>query len=143
MCSSDLTAVPLQQSQTGVGAHITYSGTWVSTAQTLSYGGSYRQSTVTGNYLQITGVQARRLALVVSKCATCGSVSVTWTPNGGAAVSLGTVSMVSTTAAFKQVVNLGTAAFASVQTGTLKVTVNSTGGKPVRIEGIGITKSGA
>lgn len=136
------TAIPLHQGQTGTGQPLVYSGAWTPTASVGSYLGSYRQTTTTGAFVQVANVQARRLALVVTRCPTCGSVSVTWTPTVGAAVNLGTISLVNAATLNKQVVNLGAAPFASVQTGTLKVTVNSTGGKPVRIEGIGITKSG-
>lgn len=136
------TAVPLHHGQTGTGQPLVYSGVWAPVTNAASYLGSYRQTTATGAFVQVAGVQARRLALVVSKCPTCGSVAVTWTPTGGSAVSLGTISLVNAATLAKQVVNLGSAPFATVQTGTLKITVNSTGAKPVRLEGIGITKSG-
>jgi len=136
------TAVPLHHGQTGTGQPLVYSGVWAPVTNAASYLGSYRQTTATGAFVQVAGVKARRLALVVSKCPTCGSVAVTWTPTGGSAVSLGTISLVNAATLAKQVVNLGSAPFATVQTGTLKITVNSTGAKPVRLEGIGITKSG-
>jgi WD40-like Beta Propeller Repeat len=86
-----------------------------STAYTYN---TYSRATATGKTFTRTGVQARRVAVVVTTCSTCGSIDV-W----HAGVYLGRVSLVNTATRAKQVrwLPLGT-----VKTGTLTIrTVNA------------------
>jgi hypothetical protein len=60
--------------------------------------GTYSRATATARAFVRTGIQARRLAVVVTTCATCGSIDVTH-----AGVYLGRISLTSTTTRVKQV----------------------------------------
>jgi hypothetical protein len=84
-----------------------------------------------GRVLSITGVKAKRLALVVKKVANGGTVKVTF-----AGDSLGSFSLQGT--GKRKVVALKT--FGSVRTGTLKITVTSADGKLVSIDGLVVAK---
>jgi hypothetical protein len=76
-----------------------------------------------------TGVKAKYVYLVVSKCASCGTLQVRWNGNVTANVSL-----YSPTTVRKQVVKVVN--LASAQTGTISATVTSSGGKSATIEGL-------
>jgi hypothetical protein len=80
-------------------------------------------------------VIARRIALVASRCSTCGTVKVYW--NG---VLRSTVSLKAATTQRRVVIEL--LSFAAPTKGTLSVVVATTG-KPVSIEGLAVSKSRA
>ena len=79
-----------------------------------------------------SGVKAKSVALVVTKCKACGSVKVYW--NG---VYKKTITLTASSTKRKQVVSL--LSFGSVTSGTLKLVVASSG-KTVSIEGLGVSK---
>ena len=95
----------------------------------------YRQTATnafsTSRSLSLTRVQARRISLVASTCATCGAVGVYW--NG---TLLRTVSLRSTTVKHRQVITV--ADLGVVRTGT--VTIRTLNGRTVRIDGLGIAR---
>jgi hypothetical protein len=125
------TAIPLRSDQ------IAYSsGTgWARASLSSAYAGFYYRTTTLGAKATRTGMVAKRIALVASRCPTCGSVKVYW--NG---TYQKTIALTAATTLRKQTVDLLT--FAAPTTGTLTIEV-STSGKPVVIEGLAISKSGA
>lgn len=84
-----------------------------------------------GAVLTRSNIKAKRLALVVQKTATSGTVKVTF-----AGQDLGSFSLQGD--GKKKVVNLAT--FGSVKTGTLTIKVTSADGKPVNIDGLVVAK---
>jgi Tol biopolymer transport system component len=123
------TAIPLVASQ------LAYTGSWKNVTNASAYGGTYRQATATNASFTKTGVKAKRLALVVGTCSTCGTVKVYWNN-----VLKATVALTSATTKYKQIKAEVLLSSSSVQTGTVKVVVSSSG-KPVRIEGLAVSKS--
>jgi hypothetical protein len=103
---------------------------WSSRAGSSFYLGTASKSTVRGSTLTLSGVRARTLALVASRCGSCGRVKVKW--NG---TLLKTISLRSSSTQRKRLLSVAT--FGSVQTGTLVIRVVSRG-KPVLIEGLGV-----
>jgi len=84
-----------------------------------------------GAMLTRSNIKAKRLALVVQKTATSGTVKVTF-----AGQDLGSFNLQGD--GKKKVVNLAT--FGSVKTGTLTIKVTSADGKPVNIDGLAVVK---
>ena len=120
------TAIPLDD------AVMTASGTWTrSTAATGYYLNSFSASTASGATLQMSGLQAKRLGLLVTKSPTAGTIQILWND-----VLLQQVSLTASTTIKRALITL--APFASVQTGTLKVKVVSSG-KRVEIDGLGVS----
>jgi hypothetical protein len=76
----------------------------------------------------LRGVQGRRLALLATRCPTCGTVQVFW--NG---TLLKQVSLAAATLEKKQLLALGP--FPSLQEGTVRIRVSSSG-RPVKIDGL-------
>lgn len=97
------------------------------------YRGTYSGSTTRGATLTRPGVQARRLALVATKCPGCGVVDV---KVGG--TLLKRVNLNATTTKKRQMIALGT--FPGVVAGTITITV-VTSGKPVFIDGLGVSRN--
>lgn len=97
------------------------------------YQGTYASSLAKGATLTRTGVQAKRLALVATKCPTCGAVEVRM---GG--TLLKKVSLAAATTQKKQLIPL--ASFPGVVAGTVTITV-ATSGKPVFIDGLGVSRN--
>ena len=123
------TAIPLRSDQ------LTKSGTWTKSSSSSAYGGFYYRTTALGAKVTRTGVVARRIALVATRCSSCGSVKVFW--NG---VYQKTVALTASGSVRKQAVEL--LSFATATTGTLTLEV-STAGKAVIVEGLAISKSSA
>jgi hypothetical protein len=92
--------------------------------------GTVTSTTKEGKTLTRKGVQAKRLALVVQKTLSSGSVRVTF----GDKV-LGSFSLKGR--GKHRVINLAT--FSEVKTGTVRITVTSKG-KPVNIDGLAVVK---
>jgi hypothetical protein len=105
-------------------------GTWTLGASASDYRGTNVRSTVKNAALTRTTVSAKRLAIIATTCATCGTINVYW-----GATLIKSLNLHSTTTVHKVVLAVTT--FAAVQTGTLKITVTSTG-KPVIIDGLAI-----
>lgn len=108
-----------------------------SSAWVRSTGSSYYQGTVTrtstkGAVLTRASVRASRLALVVTKCPTCGSVGVYL-----GSTLIGKVSLTRSTKASRVLVVLP--AF-SLRSGTVTIKV-LTSGRPVLIEGLGVFRA--
>jgi DNA-binding beta-propeller fold protein YncE len=97
------------------------------------YRGTYSGSTSQGAMLTRTGVQAKRLALVATRCPGCGVVDVRM---GG--TLLKKVSLASTTTKRRQIIPV--ASFAGVVSGTVTITV-ATSGKPVFIDGLAVSRN--
>ena len=77
---------------------------------------------------------AKRIAILVTKCPTCGSIQVFW--NG---VLKATFNLNAASTLFKQLVTVPT--FASVQSGTLRIVVSSATGSAVEIDGVGFSQT--
>jgi Tol biopolymer transport system component len=109
------------------------SGWTRATGQTGYYQGTSSTSFAKGATLSLAGVQAKRLALVATTCRNCGKVQVLL---GGTAI--GTVNLASRNTQTEQV--LSVASFSAVQTGTVTLKV-TTAGKPVIIDGLGVSRN--
>lgn len=106
------------------------SGSWSAGTGSVYYRSTYVRSSTSGARLIRTGVVARRIALVVTTCPTCGSVKVYW-----GSTLLRTMSLVSTTMVNRRLLSVTT--FTSVRTGTLTIKVSSSGHKVI-IDGVAI-----
>lgn len=89
--------------------------------------GTYSRATTTARTFTRTGIQARRLAVVVTTCPTCGSIDVTH-----AGVYLGRISLTSTTTRVKQLRWL--LLQSTTRTGTVSLRTLNT--RPVVIDGL-------
>ncbi|MEI7742828.1 MAG: hypothetical protein WCK58_03635 [Chloroflexota bacterium] len=116
------TAVPLDERS------MTRSTGWTAGTGAAYYKSTYLKTTKLGARLARTGVQARRIAIVVTTCPTCGKVSVYL-----GSTLLKTVSLVSATTVNKKVITIAT--FATVRTGTIAIKVVSSG-KKVLVDGL-------
>jgi len=96
------------------------------------YSGTYTKAVRTGLSLTRSGVTTRRIVLVATRCASCGSVSVYI---GSSLV--GTVSLYSSTTRRQDFVSLPL--MSSMHSGT--VTIRTTSAKPVEIDGIAFRRS--
>ncbi|HVM19729.1 MAG TPA: S8 family serine peptidase [Egibacteraceae bacterium] len=114
----------LAMSKTGKKSH------WKTVKAAALYRGAARSTTTKGATLTAKTVQTRRLSLVATRCATCGSVQVLWKGK-----SLGTFSLAGK-AANKVVIPIKT--FKKVETGALVVKV-TTAKKTVTIDGIAVS----
>ena len=121
------TALPLRNTQ------LSHSGSWTKKTASGHYLNGYSISFKKGSELVRTGVQAKRLALVVTRCSGCGSVKVFF--NG---VLLKRVYLAASSTQKKKVVKV--AGFGSVKKGTVRIRVASSG-KPVKIEGLGAARA--
>jgi hypothetical protein len=65
-------AVPLRSD------HLTYSSTWLSSASSDAYGGQFMWTTSKGAMAIRANVRGERIAIVATKCPTCGSLRVYW-----------------------------------------------------------------
>ncbi len=117
------TALPLRNTQ------LSHKGSWAKKTGSGYYLSSYSLSYRKGSEVVRTGVAARRIALLVTKCPGCGTVQVFF--NG---TSLKKASLASSVTRKKQLVYV--MPFSSLRSGTVKVRVVSAG-KPVRVEGLG------
>ena len=122
------TAIPLKADQ------VTYTGAWTKSFAASAYGGFYFRTTALGAKITQSGIVAQRISLVATTCSSCGSVKVYW--NG---LYQKTVSLTAATTARKQIIDL--LAFSGTATGTL--TLVTTSGQPVLVEGLAISKTRA
>lgn len=121
--SERCTATPLDDRM------LTRTSAWTRGTSSSYYLGTFTSTKTYGAYLTRTGVQAKHLALLVTKCASCGKVKVSL--NG---TTLGTFDLHSSTTKRKQIVGVKT--FSAVQTGTLKIQSVSPTGKAVYVDGV-------
>jgi hypothetical protein len=105
-----------------------YSSGWIQVAAADAWGGTAAVTTAPGATANRTRLAAKHVYLVVTKCPTCGSVAVSWKGN-----VVATLSLAAPTTVRGAIVKV--AGFSSVQTGALKITVTSTAGRPVVLEG--------
>jgi hypothetical protein len=121
------TAVPLDDTRMAPSAG------WTRVASGASgyFDSSYSRSSTRGAALTFGTAQAKRLALLVTKSPTAGSIQVLW--NG---TVLAQLNLAASTTTKKSLVQLPP--FASVQSGTVTVKVVSTG-KPVEIDALGVS----
>jgi hypothetical protein len=94
---------------------------------------TYSTAARKGAALVLRGVQGRRLALLATRCPTCGTVQVFW--NG---TLLKQVSLAAATLEKKQLLALGP--FPSLQEGTVRIRVSSSG-RPVKIDGLAVSRA--
>jgi hypothetical protein len=106
------TAVPLDDRA------LTASASWVRGTGSGFFDGTFSRSSTAGGKLEKTGIQARRISVLVEKCPTCGSLRAYW-----GTTLLGTWSLAAST--MQKMVYLRVANFSSVRTGTLKLFVSS------------------
>ena len=104
---------------------------WSKLTTAAAFAGFGYRSTTHGAKMTRTGVVATRLYLVATKCAACGTVQARW--NG---TVIANVDLKNSTTVRRQVISLRS--FTSQKTGTLTLTVTSTTGKSVTIEGLGV-----
>jgi hypothetical protein len=94
---------------------------------------SYSVSSRPGAALTKTGVRTRRIAVVATKCATCGTLGVYWK-----GTLLKKLNLAASSTAKKQLITVAT--FGSSRSGTVKLVVLSSG-RPVIVEGLGVSAS--
>ena len=112
---------------------LAYTGPWTRTSLPSFYGGFAYQTTTQGAWLNLTGVVAKRLALLATKCPTCGLLRFSWK-----GMNQSIVSLEAPTTRHRQSVDLWFSALTDTSTVMLEV-ISS--GKPVIIEGLAISKS--
>jgi hypothetical protein len=105
---------------------------WSRTAWNLFYRGTATETTKAGSYLTRPGSAVSRVAVVATRCPTCGTVGVY--VNGA---SVGSVNLYSATTVRQSVVALPPFAY---RTGTVMLKVLSTG-KFVQVDGLGISRT--
>jgi hypothetical protein len=81
----------------------------------------------------LPNVQAKRLAIVVTKCPRCGTIKVYFGKK-----LLRTVRLAASSVKKKQIIHLAT--FDALRTGRLRAVVASSG-RPVKIEGVGVSRA--
>jgi hypothetical protein len=106
---------------------------WKRVRASGDYAGTHTLSTRPGATLSRTGVQARRVAIVVTRCPSCGSIVVSL-----GSTRLGTVNLYAKTTQRKVVVWLP--ALPSVRSGTVTVRVTSRTGRAVRVDGLVVSR---
>jgi hypothetical protein len=109
------------------------SASWVSGTNASDYRGTYRRSATSGASLVRTGVVARRLAIVVTTCSTCGYVRVYW-----GSTLLRTISLKSATTIHRRLISV--TAFGYVRTGTVTLRVYGSGHNVI-IDGLAIRRT--
>jgi hypothetical protein len=118
-------AVPLDDRSLGVSAG------WARGTASVFYRGTATVTTKVGAYVSRPGAALSRVAVVATKCATCGSVRV-YVNN----VSVGVISLYAARTQYKAVIALPAFTFRS---GTVVVKVTSSG-KLVQIDGLGVSR---
>jgi hypothetical protein len=112
---------------------LTRSASWTAGSGSAYYRSTYLRSSSAGARLTRTGVVAKRIALLVSTCPTCGTVKVYW-----GSTLLRTVSLASATTVNQKLVTV--ASFGSGRVGTLSIRVSSSG-KKVIVDGVAIRRN--
>ncbi|HEY7281104.1 MAG TPA: hypothetical protein VID47_05855 [Actinomycetota bacterium] len=121
------TMVPVDDRAMAVGA-----GSWTrKSAQAGAFLGTLSTTSAHNATLKLNGVHARQLGVLVKRCSTCGTFSMTFAGHTVTANTKGSGFVVVTIPAFP-----------SVKTGNLVVKVTSTG-KPVQIDGVAAPQTGA
>ena len=92
---------------------------------------TYSQTTALGKALSKSGVHAKNIQVMVERCPTCGSIKIYWNNVLKHSYSLFAKST-------QKMVYLSAASFGSVQIGTLKIVVSSSG-KPVIIDALAVS----
>lgn len=105
---------------------------WSRVAWSLFYRGTATQTSKAGAYLARPGAALRRVALVATRCPSCGTVGIYI--NG---TSVGTVNLYSATTLRKAVIALPPFSY---RTGTVTLKVLSTG-KLIQVDGLGISRA--
>jgi len=105
---------------------------WSRVSWSLFYRGTATQTSKTGAYLTRSGAALTRVAVVATRCPSCGTVGVY--VNGS---SVGTVNLYSATTLRKAVISLPPFSY---RTGTVTLKVLSTG-KLIQVDGLGISRA--
>ena len=105
---------------------------WTRGTNTAYYAGTITSTTTKNAVLTRSNLQAKRLALVATRCPGCGTVGVYW--NG---TLIKQISLNSTTTAHKQVLPIAT--FTDVRTGNLTIKTLNTGS--TRIDGLATNRT--
>ncbi len=95
------------------------------------FNNTYTRTTSFGKFLTRTGVRAKQIYVMVMKCRGCGSIKLYWNGSLKRTYSLNAGST-------RKKVYLHMITFGSVQTGTVKIVVNSSG-KPVAIDALAVS----
>src|SRR5205807_4917130 len=104
---------------------------WARLGASGFFGNTYTKSTQLGKSMTRTGIRAKNIQLMVERCPTCGSIKIYWNNVLKHSYSL----RARTT---QKMVYLSAANFSSVQTGTLKIVVSSSG-KTVIIDALALS----
>jgi hypothetical protein len=121
------TSVPMRATS------LTYSAGWRRVLNAALFSGVGEYTATKGARISRTAVQARRVWLVATTCASCGTIQVRW--NG---IVIANVSLVTPTTHHQRLLTL--ASFASVRAGTLTLTVTSASGRSVGVEGLAVAR---
>jgi Bacterial Ig domain/Bacterial cadherin-like domain len=121
------TSVPLR------ARSLVYSSRWIRQANAAFFSGEAFNTIYKGQTAIRTFIQAKRMWLVASKCAACGTLQVRWNN-----VVLGNVNLASPTTVHHALIPI--AAFTTPRAGTLQLYVTSPNGKLVIIEGLAILR---
>ncbi|MQB00852.1 MAG: S8 family serine peptidase [Actinobacteria bacterium] len=120
------TALPVNNTQ------MAHKGAWRKLRRQGHYLSTFSVAKRRFSKLVLSGVEAKRLALVATKCDGCGRVKVVW-----GRTLLAKVSLDAGRTRKKRIIDV--AAFSRVRRGRVKVIVISRG-KPVKIEGLGVSR---
>ena len=104
---------------------------WTRATGSAYYAGTTTSAAQTGGVLTRTGIQARRLSLLATRCPGCGTVGVYW--NG---TLIRKISLSSTTTAYKQMITITD--FGAVRLGT--ITIKTLTSASTRIDGLGTSR---
>jgi Fibronectin type III domain len=122
---SRCTAVPLRSDQ------LTYTSNFKKGASTSAFAGFAFTTRSHGAVVTRTGIVAKRISLVLTKCSSCGTVQVRW--NGAVLASVNTYNGATL---HRQVVRV--ALWPTAHSGRLTATVTSPNGRTVSIEGLAV-----
>jgi hypothetical protein len=111
--------------------NLTASSGWSRLTGSGFFRGTYTRSSTLGKSLTKSGIHGKRIYVMVEKCSTCGSIKIYW--NG----SLKHTYSLHSSRTRKRIFLLG-ASFSTVQDGTLKIVVSSSG-KPVIIDALSVS----
>jgi alpha-tubulin suppressor-like RCC1 family protein len=117
------TSVPLRSD------HLSRSSGWTKSTSSAYFGGLAHISKTRNTTMTRTGVVAKKLYLVATKCATCGTVQVRWNNN-----VVTTLNLYRSTTARQQIIPIVT--WPTAHTGSMQLIVTSATGKSVIIEGL-------
>jgi hypothetical protein len=121
------TAIPLDDRS------LARSGSWTAGTGTRYFKGTFVRSSAVSAKLTRTGVVAKRLAILATTCATCGSVRVYW-----GSTLLKTISLHSSTTVNRKLLTVAT--FSRARSGTLTIKVYSSG-RRVLIDGLVVRRN--